>query len=291
MAKLNEYFQPQSLSVALELFGDSNRILRPLAGGTDLVPAMSKGEIKADGLVDLSKIPEIRGISIDGNEVKIGSTTTFTRIETSPIIRAKALLLSEAASLVGSPQIRNSGTVGGNIANASPAADTVTALVTLDAVATVESINGSRRVLVSDLLCGVGKTNIQPQEIITHITFKIPPIGSKTGFIKLGRRKALAIARMNLAIIITVDDGEISFARVGLGAVGPNPRRFTVLEDSLLGQTPSESLVDRFACEAEREVTNVLGSRASAGYKCEAVKGLARDLLSRLISESRQGVV
>ena len=96
---------------------------------------------------------------------------------------------------------------------------------------------------------------------------------------------------MNLAIIVTVDEGKISFVRVGLGAVGPNPRRYTVLENSLMGQTPSESLIERFVSEAEREVTRVLGSRPSAVYKCEAVKGIARDLLSKLFLVSGQGVV
>jgi len=291
MPDLSEYYQPQSLTAALELLAKSDGKLRPLAGGTDIVPAMGKGELKADGLVDLSKLPDIRRISIDGSEVKIGSLTTFTQIETSPLIQAKASLLADAAAAVGSPQIRNSGTIGGNIANASPAADTVTALVTLDAEATLESIKGSRRVLVSELLCGAGKTNILPQEIITEITFRIPPTGSKTGFIKLGRRKALAIARMNLAIIVTLDEGKISIARVGLGAVGPNPRRYPVLENSLIGQTPSDSLIEGFAIEAELEVTRVLGSRPSAVYKCEAVKGIARDLLRKLFSESGQGVV
>lgn len=291
MPDLSEYYQPQSLTAALELLAESNGKLIPLAGGTDIVPAMGKGELKANGLVDLSKLSEIRRISMDDSEIKIGSLTTFAQIETSPLIQAKASLLADAAAAVGSPQIRTTGTIGGNIANASPAADTVTALVTLDAQARLDSIKGSRRVLVSELLCGVGKTNIHPQEIITEISFKIPTTGSKTGFIKLGRRKALAIARMNLAIIVTLDNGKISFARVGLGAVGPNPRRYPVLENSLVGQSPSESLIDEFAIEAEREVTRVLGSRPSAIYKCEAVKGIARDLLKKMFSDSGQGVV
>ena len=291
MLIITEYYQPQSLTVALELLAKSDGKLRPLAGGTDIVPAMGKGELKVGGLVDLSRIPHIRRISMEGSLVKIGSLTTFAQIETSPIIQANASLLADAAAAVGSPQVRNSGTLGGNIANASPAADTVTALVTLDAEARLESTRGSRHVLVSELLCGAGKTTIHPNEIITEITFRIPPTGSETGFIKLGRRKALAIARMNLAIIVTVDEGKISFVRVGMGAVGPNPRRYTALENSLMGQTRSQTLVEEFACEAEREVTRVLGSRPSAVYKCEAVKGIARDLLSNLFLISGRGVV
>lgn len=285
MLEVNEYYQPQSLKEALELFARPDRKYRPLAGGTDVVPEMAKGELDADGIVDLSKIPGIRRISTDGNEITLGSLATFSKIDFSPLIRAKATLLAEAASQVGSPQIRGLGTIGGNIANASPAADTVTAMVTLDAKAKIESSSGSRTLLVSELLAGVGKTNILPQEIITELTFKIPPIGSKTGFIKLGRRKALAIARMNLAIIFSLEEERINYARVGLGAVGPNPCRFTALEDFLIGKKPSDSLIEEFTIEANREVTRVLGSRASAAYKCEAVKGLARDLLTTLFSK------
>lgn len=290
MLDLKEYYQPQSLQAALELFAGSDGRLKPLAGGTDVVPAMGKGELKAAGLVDLSKIQELKGIKIEGNEIRIGSVTAFSHIEASPIIRKNAALLAQAAGAVGSPQIRNSGTIGGNIANASPAADTVTALVTLDAEVKLNSLNGSRIVPVCDVLCGVGKTTIQPQEIITEIIIKIPPAGSQTGFIKLGRRKALAIARMSMAIIYTIKNDKIDYARVGIGAVGPNPRRYPALEDALTGKKPSDELINEFANASQQEVTRVLGTRPSAVWKNEAVKGIARDLLSALFADSRQGV-
>lgn len=290
MPDLSEYYQPQSLTAALELLAKPDGKLVPLAGGTDVIPAMGKGELNVDGLVDLSKIPDIRRISSEGSEVKIGGLSTFGQIEKSPLIRAKALLLAEAAGAVGSPQIRNLGTIAGNIANASPAADTVTALIALDAKVKLESLAGSRTVLVSELLCGAGKTNINPREIITEITFTIPPGGSNTGFVKLGRRKALAIARMNLAMIITGNEERIDFARVSLGAVGPNPCRSKALENILIGRKPSRTLVEVFVSEAEREVSRMLGSRPSAAYKSKAVKGIARDLLSRLFFGNGQVV-
>lgn len=284
------YFQPESLTVALDLLAKAEKRLLPLAGGTDIVPAMSKNKLNVAGLVDLSKIQELHQIKIEGNEISLGSLCTFQEIETSHLIRTKVPLLADAAGLVGSPQIRNAGTVGGNIANASPAADTVTALIALDADVRLRSTTCARTMPLKELLCGAGKTRILPQEIITEITFRILQPGSKAGFIKLGRRKALAIARMNMALIFSVTEGRIIFTRVGLGAVGPNPCRSNALENTLIGQEPSDSLVEDFVMEAEREVARMLGLRPSAAYKCEAVKGIARDILSSLFSSSEMVV-
>lgn len=291
MPECSVYLQPQSMADALKFLADFKGSLRPLAGGTDILPDMKKGKLKNVGLLDLSRIPDIRKISIQENVIKLGSLCSFSQIENSPLIREKVPLLSEAAASVGSPQIRNLGTVGGNIANASPAADTVNALVALDAKAKLNSIEGSRTVLLSELLCGVGKTNIQPKEILTEISFEIPNNKSKSGFIKLGRRKALAIARMSLAMIITEQEGVIRQARVSLGAVGPNPSRNNKLEDYLIGNKPTESLVNGFAETAGMEVARMLGSRASAPYKREAIKGIARDLASRLLLDTEQAVM
>ncbi len=289
MLNLSAYHQPKSLPEALALLGSSGRALRPLAGGTDLVPALTKGETEPLGLVDLSRIPELRGISRVDNQIRIGSLSTFGEIENSPLLLAVPLL-REAAAAVGSPQIRSQGTIGGNIANASPAADTVTALAALDAVARLESAAGSRSVQVSELLCGVGQTKLLPGEVIKEILFQVPPQGSRSGFVKLGRRKALAIARMNLALVITFEAGRISRARVALGAVGPNPSRRPALELVLLGQEPSRTLIDEFAMAASKEVGQMLGTRPSVSYKREAVKGIARDLLQRLFFGAGQVV-
>ncbi|WP_434510952.1 FAD binding domain-containing protein [Desulfitobacterium sp. AusDCA] len=291
MPECSVYFQPQSMADALKLLMNFDGNLKPLAGGTDILPDMKKGKLKNAGLLDLSKISDIRKISIQGNAITLGSLCTFSQIENSHLIQERVPLLAEAAASVGSPQIRNLGTVGGNIANASPAADTVNALVALDAKAKLDSAEGSRTVLVSELLCGVGKTNIQPQEILTEISFEIPKNESKSGFIKLGRRKALAIARMSLAMIITEQEGVIRYARVSLGAVGPNPSRNAALEEYLIGEIPTESLVNSFAEKASLEVTRMLGSRASASYKREAIKGIARDLAGRLLLGTKQVVM
>lgn len=290
LLKLNDFFQPDNLQAALTILADSGGQLRPLAGGTDLVPAVRQGELRIKGFLDLSQLEELKGIKDDGREIHLGSLTTFSQLEFSPLIQKQVPLLAEAAASVGSPQIRNQGTVGGNIANASPAADTVTALVALEAQARLVASRVARTAPISDLLCDVGKTTIQPVELIQEVVFTAPPPGSKSGFIKLGRRKALAIARMNMAVIITLDGDFITRARVALGAVGPNPSRNLTLEGVLEGQRPSSSLLENFVSEAEREVARMLGPRPSAPYKREAVKGIARDLLTGLFFGNRQVV-
>ena len=290
MLNVSVYYQPSSLVDALRLLSESNGELRPLAGGTDIIPALAKHEFSA-GLVDMTKISDLKGINLSDGVMTIGSLSSFNQIETSELIRIGTPVLAQAAASVGSPQIRNQGTLGGNIANASPAADTVTALVALDARVKLASLGGSRSVKVSELLCGVGKTSISRQEVIEEIFFSVPPPGTISGFIKLGRRKALAIARMNLAVTFTLEDGRIARARVAIGAVGPNPSRNLALEAVLKGQQPSLSLIEEFVTEAEREVFRVLGSRPSVSYKSEAIKGIARDLLNRLFFTSEQVVI
>ncbi len=288
--KLQEFCQPVELKKALDLLAVAGDQLKPLAGGTDLIPAARQGELKIKGFLDLSRLEELKGIKEEGREIHLGSLTTFSQLELSPLIKDQVPLLAEAASTVGSPQIRNQGTIGGNIANASPAADTVTALVALEAQARLVSSQGIRVVPVDELLCGMGETGIQPQEIIQEVFFAIPPPENRNGFVKLGRRKALAIARMNMAVIITLEDGVITRARVALGAVGPNPYRNQILEGVLEGRKPSPSLLEEFTSEAEQEVAAKLGPRPSAPYKREAIKGIARDLLSRLFFGNGQVV-
>ncbi|CAA7600818.1 CO dehydrogenase flavoprotein C-terminal domain [Acididesulfobacillus acetoxydans] len=290
MFELDAYYQPESLAVALELLAKSDGKLRPLAGGTDLVPALAKRKIHCPGLIDLSAVSELRAIIAREHEIQIGSMSTFAQIEEFLVIRNRFPLLSEAAASVGSPQIRNTGTIGGNIANASPAADMVTALIALEAEVRLDSSEGFRTVPLQNILEGAGKTHIRPQEIITNILIRPLAPGSRSGYIKLGRRRALAIARLNLAVILAVHENKISLARVALGAVGPNPCRSSALETTLEGQQISSTLVDTFASEAEKEVVRMLGSRPSVSYKQEAVKGIARELLPRLFS-STEGVV
>lgn len=259
-----------------------------IAGGTDVMVQLKTQSISPRINIDLGELELLKGIYEKNGWIEIGAGVTFTEIVQSPLINRHAAAIAQAAHAVGSPQIRNRGTIGGNIANASPEADTVTALVALDAVVKICSAQGTRSLLISELLCSVGKTNLLPGEIITVVRFKNQPHGSKTGFIKLGRRKALAIARMNLAMTLTIVDELITHATVAMGAVGTNPMRFVALEHSLQNQRLTDTLVNDFTEKAEAEVRYVLGSRASAPYKRKAVIGIARQLINGLIENNER---
>lgn len=285
MIDFSGYYQPHSLPDALELLATLPPGYRLLAGGTDVVPALRSGELKVEGLIDLSRIADLRGIEQIGDRIRIGCLTTFNQVARSETLRHHAAVLAEAASVVGSPQIRNLGTIGGNIINASPAADTVPALVALEAEVKLCSRRQERFLKVDQLLCGAGKTNLLPGELAHSVYFDIPPSNTRSGFVKLGRRNALAIARLSAAAVITLDDSwnKIIRARVALGAVAPNPFRSEELENLLTGAEIFPELIDEAAAMASAVVAARLGARPSAPYKREAVKGVIRVLLERLL--------
>jgi len=281
MLKVKRFFQPLELNEALALLQEDGA--KPLAGGTDLVPSLRRGDSPPLSLVDLSRLDCLKRIEFTGRRFVIGSLVTFSRLASSPLLLEHLPVLTEAAASVGSPQIRNLGTIGGNIANASPAADLVTALVALDAEARLVSLKATRTIPLAELF-DAGQTVIRPDELIAGVTFEMPLPGSRSGFAKLGRRRALAIARLNMAVILTWEGPVVLRARVALGAAAPHPCRIPALERVLAGRRVGLSLVHEFSSLAGAVVAGMLGDRPSVAYKREAVCGIAADLLTRLLS-------
>lgn len=281
MFKVEEYFSPDTIKETLKLLAVKKSKI--LSGGTDLVLDLQKKDLPGT-VVDIGKVSELQQIRETQDKVIMGSGVTFSQLETSPVIKQYCLTLSEAAGLVGSPQIRNQGTVGGNIANASPAADTVPAIVAMDGKVLVASVRGERLVKVTDLLKGIGKTDLASDELILEISFnKIPNFRST--FVKLGRRNALAISRISAALGVGIDEkGSICEARVSLGSVAPNPFRSTIMENALLGKQINQGVPEDVIQAAGDDVAQRLGSRASAPYKREAIKGVVRQALENLFS-------
>lgn len=281
MLKIEKYLRPDTIVEALELLGKKNS--KVLFGGTDLVLELQKKDMTGT-IVDMGGLKELQQIRETDDKVIIGSGVTFSQLETSPVIKQYCMALSESAGLVGSPQIRNQGTVGGNIANASPAADTVPAIVAMDGEVLVASIRGERLVKVTDLLKGIGKTDLAADELILEISFtKIPNFRST--FVKLGRRNALAISRISAVIGVGIDEkGIICEARVSLGSVAPNPFRSTAIENALLGKKINQGVPEDVIQAAGDDVAQRLGSRASAPYKREAIKGVVRQAWENLFS-------
>lgn len=282
------FFAPKTLNEALEILKDNKeKDTHLLAGGTDLILFIMDEKVKPEVIVDLKKIKEINFIKEENGYIRIGGATTFTQIEKSELIRRKARVLSEACSLIGSVQIRNWATVAGNIATASPAADSVPALISLGAVAVLKSVRGSREFKVEDILCGINKTKIEKDEILTEIYFKTPSENTFTGFRKLGKREALAISRISAAMAIEKypDKDMIKNASIALGAVAKNPFRATEAENILKDKKLTPELIDECVNMISKVAAVPLGNRASAPFKRESIKGISRDILDRLYKE------
>ena len=273
------YYAPQQLEELLAILAEKKEKAKMLAGGTDLVIALQEGELDYDYIVALHKIPELKGITLSGDTIVIGAMTTHTEVERSPLIRANALLLAQAAAAVGSPQIRNVGTLGGNICNASPAADTVPALIVLDASVKIVSNGSEREMPLEDLFLGMGKTKLGGDEVIKEISFKALPDGAGSIFVKLARRNALAISRISVAAIVTSNE-YVTDCRIAMGAVAPNPFRVRSAEQAWLGRSVTADNLDICVEAAFQEISATLGQRASAIYKKRAGKALVRRALS-----------
>ncbi len=270
------YLSPKSLPEALRLMREHAGRIRPLAGGTDLMVELRKDDAKLDGMdyaLDLCGIPELCGVSQEGDLLSIGSATTHDAVSRSPVLRERAAMLADASLSVGAQQIRNVATIGGNVANAAVAADTLSPLAALDAVVVLRNMEAERRMPLSEFVTGAGKTAIRPDELLIKIVFA-PLDGYGTAFVKLGRRKALAISRMNAAAALKIEDGQIKGARVSPGCVFASPRRVSCAEELLLGAAPSRELFERCGKAVSDEMVRITGVRWSTEYKYPALSAI-----------------
>lgn len=280
-----DYVRAQSVEQAVVLLADPDHRSRPLAGGTDLLVLIRHQPPAFDRVVDLTRVPEMKRIVRQGDEIYIGAAATFTEVAESAVLQESAACLVEAALTVGGPAIRNTGTLGGNTINAAACADGLPSLVCLDAVAHVQSASGVRKLLVTDLVTGANKTALQPGELLTHFTFLIPPAGARQAFTKLGRRNAQAISRLSMAAAGRLDArGCVDYVRLAPGAAMPTTRRFPRVENMLLGQSPSEELLVAAGVKTAELMLEVTGRRWSTEYKEVAIQALAERTLRRVLA-------
>jgi CO/xanthine dehydrogenase FAD-binding subunit len=281
------FMTPGSIPELIGVMGQATPESKLLAGGTDLVIALQGRRCRPDLVIDLSGVEELRYIRLEQGAVHIGALTTFTAIAESPVIREYAPCLAEAAGGVGSTQIRNSGTIGGNVANASPAGDSIPVLLALGAVARVLDKDGQVAELsIDQLISGSGRTALRCDQVIAEFAFPALSGGYRSTFVKLGSRTAVSIAKLNMAVVIGYDQagGVISEARVGLGAIGTKAFREEGAEELLQGKAADERLRLAFADELSQAVERAIPGRYSLPYKREAIRGLADDAWTRLFS-------
>ncbi len=278
------YTSPSSLGETLEILEDYGERACVIAGGTDLMIAIREGELRAELLVDISRISELRVIREEGNQICIGPLVTHGELASSGLIEKGASVLGRAAKSVGSPQIRNMGTIGGNIINASPAADTIPALVVLGAQVVLKRRGGERNLPISDFYLGPYKTVRGSRELLTEITFaKLDDIW-KFSFIKLARRKALAISRINIAVVAKMDGMRAREVRVCVGSSTPTPCRMKRAEAVLRGAVPSATVIEEASRIVAEEMVARSGVRPSTEYKRPAVQGLVKKALQEVFN-------
>jgi xanthine dehydrogenase FAD-binding subunit len=239
---------------------------RLLAGGTDLLVRL-KDSLSWPVLIDISGLQELQGISANGNAITIGALTTYTELLSSDILKQHASVLLQAAQLVGSPQIRNRGTIGGNIANGSPAGDTLPPLYVLRASVVTAGSKGSRKIPIEEFFTGPGKTVLLRNEIIVSIHIPIAQ-NNKQIFLRLGQRKALAISKVSIAVSARIGNERIDDIRIALGSVGPTVIRANKTEELLKGAALTDASIQAAACEAvETEAVPISDIRSDAEYR------------------------
>lgn len=260
-----QYHAPTALSDALDLLALQS--LSVLAGGTDYFATQAPGRPDR-GILDVTRIAGLRGITQDAGGLRIGATTRWSDIANTSL-PACFDGLKVAAREVGSLQIQNSGTIAGNICNASPAADGVPPLLTLSANVELTSLRGVRVVALGDFLLGVHQTILAPGELVTAILIPAQPAHARGAFAKLGSRKYLVISITMTAAIIGLDgEGRIDFARVAIGACSAVAQRMATLEADLLGQRPGDITVSPHHLAPLSPITDV---RGSAGFRLDVV--------------------
>ncbi|HEY9898523.1 MAG TPA: xanthine dehydrogenase family protein subunit M [Pantanalinema sp.] len=267
------FYQPKTLEEALALKAEFGLGARFLAGGTDVVVQMKKGRLALERVIDLSRLRDLAEARLEDDVCYVGALCTHRALEAWPIP-----VLAAAARQVGGPQIRNRGTVGGNVGTASPAGDVSVALLALDATVDLAGVGGTRAMPLRDFFVGVGKTAIAPDELITGFRFRRP---AKSGFYKNGKRHSVAISVVSAGACVW-EDGSVALA---LGSVAATPLRLTGTEAFLRERGLGAEAIAEAGRLATEEVRPITDHRASADYR-RAVSGVA---VSRLLSQLQGG--
>jgi len=272
------FFVPESLDEALAIL-HRHPDATVLAGTTDLLPDMKKGRAAPERAIDLLRVPELKGIACDGSVIRIGACTTNGEIIRSSLLRERLPVLVDTAGHSGAPAIQNRATLGGNIANASGAADHLVLLLALGASVTLASVRGERTLPLEDFVVAYRKTACEPGELIREIVIPLPPEGSLQKWIKRGSRQALTLSRVSLAFHLEREGERIKVFRLAAGSMSPVPLRLTETERSVTGRTITAETA-RLAAETARFE---ISPRKSPDYRRAITANLVRRFFEELI--------
>ncbi len=284
-----DYHQPESLADAVDLAARFGGQASFLAGGTDLIVQIERGRVAPRHVIGLGRVPGLAGIEVNGR-ITLGARVTHRAIEQTPALVGPLRCLVEGAEVIGGHQVRNVATIGGNLVNASPAADLVPCLLALDGVVTLVGPGGEREVPIERFLLGPNRTARRPDELVTRVDLPALPPRAATAFLKAGRRRAMEISVVCVAARLDLDATleRCLEARVVLGAVAPTAVRAHAAERLLEGQ-PVGGEAFRRAAEAAQEACRPIDDvRASAGFRQHLVGVLVRRALDRCVERARR---
>ena len=283
--KYTEYIKPSDLSDLHHIMEEYKGRTTVIAGGTNLIPEMRNGEKAPELLLDISDMTELSYIREDNGNIAIGATTTIAEMTASPVLLDSSPILASAAKQLGNPLTRNRATLGGNLANASPCADTAPPLLALDASVEILSPGGkTRQVPLSKFFHGYKFTDLVKGEILTRVTFARPNNSIKGSHTKMGLRNAASICVASVAVTLDMDGKRCRKARVAAGSVAPIPMRAHRVEKLLEDKEINAALLDECAAVVKAEISPISDIRGSADYRTYVTAALLRENLSKAAS-------
>jgi CO/xanthine dehydrogenase FAD-binding subunit len=277
-----QMISPASLQEGLSLLAHEPGIWHPFAGGTDLMVLLEAGKLPHKKYVNIWNLHELRGIEVSLEQVSIGALTTYTEVQEHSLLREEFPMLCQAASETGGLAIQNRGTLGGNIVNASPAADSPPALLAYDAEVELVSINGARRVPYQTFHTGYKQTVMHADELLSRIFLPRTTNGATQYYRKVGTRKAQAISKVCFSGLARMKDGTINDIRLAFGSIAPVPFRCLKTESILRGALLDQQVVEKAKVELSREIAPIDDIRSSRNYRLTVSVNLLADFLSNL---------
>jgi CO/xanthine dehydrogenase FAD-binding subunit len=281
-----ELIAPPTLAEALHILAQNPSRYTPIAGGTELMVALAAGRLPQKNLLSINHLRELRFIEVAPTTITLGSGATFTDIRRNSVIAAELPLLTQAASWTGSIANQNRGTIGGNIVNGSPAADSPPALLAYDATLTLISVSGSRTLPYTDFHLSYKKTALRPEELLHSIQIKRNFAGYKTYIRKVGARNAQAISKIALACLACIENNTIADIRIGAASLRETPTRCTTTEQALLNQslTPANlpTLIAAARTALATEARPIDDIRSTAKYRAAVAANLLEEFLRTL---------
>ncbi|MGI9168377.1 MAG: FAD binding domain-containing protein [Pyrinomonadaceae bacterium] len=275
---------PKALAEALEILAREPNVWKPFAGGTDLMVLLEAGKLVHRNYLNIRHLKELRLIELSDQHVTLGALTTYTDVQANPVLREEFPMLCQAAGETGGLAIQNRGTLGGNIVNASPAADSPPALLAYDAALELVSANGSRWVSYEGFHTGYKQMVIRPDELLARIRLPRTTKNLKQYYRKVGTRKAQAISKVCFAAVVQTSGDQIEDVRIALGSVAPIPIRCVKTEDTLRGRTINQLLIDAGRAELTREIVPIDDLRSTANYRIKVSLNLLEHFLSSQLS-------